>query len=129
LLNAAPPGAAQYNLAGCAEGSLRVNVMGILVMILIAGCAAGGNVYTQLVMQVKPRPRPAHASLLRCPHPTTLPHTHARWSHPEPTDPPPDFGRPLPRKCPAPCAVLSAARIGPQAKKEQPLMYQNLQAR
>ena len=46
-------GAVQYNLSGCEPGALRVNIVGILVMLLIAACAAGGNVYTQLVMQKK----------------------------------------------------------------------------
>jgi len=43
----------QYNLSGCEPGSLRINVVGVAVMVLIASCAAGGNVYTQLVMQKK----------------------------------------------------------------------------
>ena len=46
-------GAVQYNLSGCEPGSLRINVVGVAVMVLIASCAAGGNVYTQLVMQKK----------------------------------------------------------------------------
>lgn len=47
-------GAVQYNLSGCDQpGALRVNIVGVLVMLLIAACAAGGNVYTQLVMQKK----------------------------------------------------------------------------
>lgn len=46
-------GAVQYNLSGCEPGALRVNVVGVVVMLLIASCAAGGNVYTQLVMQNK----------------------------------------------------------------------------
>eukprot|EP01052_Picozoa_sp_SAG31_P042197 SAG31_NODE_6626_length_1945_cov_12.028376_1_plen_365_part_00 len=49
----ATTGAVQYNLAGCDEGALRFNSVGIVVMIMIASCAAGGNVYTQLVMQKK----------------------------------------------------------------------------
>ena len=46
-------GAVQYNLSGCEPGELRVNIVGVVVMLLIAACAAGGNVYTQLVMQKK----------------------------------------------------------------------------
>lgn len=53
----ATTGAVQYNLTGCEQGALRVNVIGIAVMLVIAGCAAGGNVYTQVLPHHHTNPR------------------------------------------------------------------------
>jgi hypothetical protein len=45
-------GAVQYQLSGCAsEGGLKTSMEGLLVMMIIIACAAGGNIVTQLVMQ------------------------------------------------------------------------------
>lgn len=45
-------GAVQYQLSGCAsEGGLKTSMEGLLVMMIIITCAAGGNIVTQLVMQ------------------------------------------------------------------------------
>jgi solute carrier family 35 (UDP-sugar transporter), member A1/2/3 len=44
-------GAVQYNLASCSETDLRFHPTGLLVVCIIACCAASGNVYTQLCMQ------------------------------------------------------------------------------
>ena len=45
-------GAVQYQLSGSADGgSLKTGPEGLIVMMVIIACAAGGNVVTQLVMQ------------------------------------------------------------------------------
>jgi len=44
-------GAVQHQLSHCEQGTLRSNTEGLLVMLVIIICAAGGNVATQLVMQ------------------------------------------------------------------------------
>lgn len=45
-------GAVQYQLSGCNnEGGLKTSMEGLMVMVVIIACAAGGNVVTQLVMQ------------------------------------------------------------------------------
>jgi drug/metabolite transporter (DMT)-like permease len=45
-------GAVQYQLSGCAnEGGLKTSMEGLMVMVVIIACAAGGNIITQLVMQ------------------------------------------------------------------------------
>jgi len=44
-------GAVQHQLSHCEQGTLRSNAEGLVVMLVIIICAAGGNVATQLVMQ------------------------------------------------------------------------------
>ncbi|KAJ8611137.1 hypothetical protein CTAYLR_003544 [Chrysophaeum taylorii] len=46
-------GAMQYQLSGCEHEGYRIDAEGLLVMLVIVLCAAGGNVYTQRVMQKK----------------------------------------------------------------------------
>jgi hypothetical protein len=38
-------------LSECADGGLKTSTTGLMVMFVIIGCAAGGNVATQLIMQ------------------------------------------------------------------------------
>jgi len=44
-------GAMQYQLSSCSSKSMRINSIGMSVMLIIIACAAGGNIYTQKVMQ------------------------------------------------------------------------------
>ena len=44
-------GAMQYQLSGCGDDGYKIDTMGLCVMAVIVACAAGGNVYTQKVMQ------------------------------------------------------------------------------
>ena len=46
-------GAMQYQLSGCGDDGYKIDTMGLCVMAVIVACAAGGNVYTQKVMQRK----------------------------------------------------------------------------
>lgn len=46
-------GAMQYQLSGCATDAYRIDTEGMFIMLIIVLCAAGGNVYTQKVMQKK----------------------------------------------------------------------------
>mmetsp|Transcript_25856 Transcript_25856/g.86928 ORF Transcript_25856/g.86928 Transcript_25856/m.86928 type:complete len:352 (-) Transcript_25856:221-1276(-) len=46
-------GAMQYQLSSCAAAAYRVDSSGLVIMAAIVCCAAGGNVYTQKVMQKK----------------------------------------------------------------------------
>ena len=46
-------GAMQYQLSGCGDDGYKIDVFGMSVMAVIVLCAAGGNVYTQKVMQRK----------------------------------------------------------------------------
>ena len=46
-------GAMQYQLSGCASSDYRIDAEGMIIMLIIVLCAAGGNVYTQKVMQKK----------------------------------------------------------------------------
>ena len=46
-------GAMQYQLSSCSAGSMKVSTAGVSVMMIIIACAAGGNIYTQKVMQKK----------------------------------------------------------------------------
>lgn len=46
-------GAMQYQLSGCSTTGYRIDFEGLAVMFVIVLCAAGGNVYTQKVMQRK----------------------------------------------------------------------------
>jgi drug/metabolite transporter (DMT)-like permease len=45
-------GAVQYQLSSCATGALKTSAEGLFVMVIIIACAAGGNIATQLLMQV-----------------------------------------------------------------------------
>jgi len=46
-------GAMQYQLSSCSAKSMRISMAGVSVMMVIIACAAGGNIYTQKVMQKK----------------------------------------------------------------------------
>lgn len=46
-------GAMQYQLSGCGGDGYKIDGQGLVVMAVIVACAAGGNVYTQKVMQKK----------------------------------------------------------------------------
>ena len=41
----------QYQLSSCSAGAMRISSFGVAVMLVIVGCAALGNIYTQKVMQ------------------------------------------------------------------------------
>mmetsp|Transcript_28518 Transcript_28518/g.86014 ORF Transcript_28518/g.86014 Transcript_28518/m.86014 type:complete len:352 (-) Transcript_28518:29-1084(-) len=49
-------GAMQYQLSGCGGDGYKIDGQGLVVMAVIVACAAGGNVYTQKVMQKKDGP-------------------------------------------------------------------------